>query len=167
MALTKSELISSLQNEVRILVHLASKIDHHQLDYRPTSKQRSTIDLLRYLNVMGPALVQGTIAGAFDGAAWGVAQQAAEARTFDQVVASIATQSEFYASAIGHMHEADFRTEIEMFGNTTTKGAFLVNMVLCGHAAYRTQLFNYLKACGREELGTANLWRGVDAPPPD
>jgi hypothetical protein len=62
------------------------------------------------------------------------------------------------------MSEADFRTEIEMFGNKTTRGAFIVDHVLCGCAAYRTQLFLYLKACGREELGTMNLWAGVDAP---
>ena len=48
MVLTKSELIASLQNEVRILLHLASKIDRAQLDYRPTPKQRSTLELLRY-----------------------------------------------------------------------------------------------------------------------
>jgi hypothetical protein len=40
-----------------------------------------------------------------------------------------------------------------------------VNLVLSGHAAYRTQLFLYLKACGREELSTYNLWGGMDAPP--
>jgi hypothetical protein len=40
----------------------------------------------------------------------------------------------------------------------------LVNLVAGGHAAYRTQLFLYLKACGREELNTMNLWGGVDAP---
>ena len=57
-------------------------------------------------------------------------------------------------------------TEIVMFGNKTTRGAFLVNLVLCGYAAYRTQLFVYLKACGRDELGTMNLWAGVDAPVP-
>jgi hypothetical protein len=96
MVLSKPELIASLQNEVRILLHLASKIDRAQLDYRPTPKQRSTIDLLKYLSVMGPALVQSAKAGAFDGAAWTAAN---------------------------------------------------------------------LKACGREELGTMNLWRGVDAPP--
>ena len=62
------------------------------------------------------------------------------------------------------MSDADFRTEIEMFGNRTSRGAFIVNLVLCGYAAYRTQLFCYLKACGREDLTTANLWRGVDAP---
>ena len=48
MVLTKSELIASLQNEVRILQHLASKIDRAKLDYRPTPKQRSTIELLQY-----------------------------------------------------------------------------------------------------------------------
>ena len=39
-----------------------------------------------------------------------------------------------------------------------------MNLVLCGCAAYRTQLFLYLKACGREELGTMNLWAGTDVP---
>ena len=31
-----------------------------------------------------------------------------------------------------------------------------------GHAAYRTQLFCYLKSCGRDELNTFNLWQGID-----
>ena len=55
MVLTKEELIASLQNEVRILLHLASKIDRNKLDYRPTPKQRSTMELLQYLVVMGPS----------------------------------------------------------------------------------------------------------------
>ena len=33
MVLTKSELIASLQNEVRILRHLAGKVDRERLDY--------------------------------------------------------------------------------------------------------------------------------------
>ena len=53
MVLTKEELITSLQNEVRILMHLASKIDRSRLDYRPTQQQRSTIELLRYLERHG------------------------------------------------------------------------------------------------------------------
>jgi hypothetical protein len=77
MVLTKPELIASLQNEVRILLHLATKIDRAKLDYRPTPKQRSTVELLRYLSMMGPALVQAAKAGAFDGTAWAAAEQAA------------------------------------------------------------------------------------------
>jgi len=50
-----------------------------------------------------------------------------------------------------------------MFGNLSTKGAMVVNLVLCGHAAYRMQLFGYLKV-RRPELNTMNLWAGVDGP---
>jgi hypothetical protein len=164
MVLTKAELVSSLQKEVRILLHLASKIDRSKLDYRPTPKQRSTLELLKYLTIMGPSLVAAAKTGAFDPAAWTAAEQAASARDFDQTLAAIAAQSETYAALLGGMSDADFRTEVEIFGNRTSRGAFLVNLVLCGYAAYRTQLFCYLKACGREELSTMNLWSGVDAP---
>ena len=64
--MTKAELIGSLQNEVRILLHLCTKIDRAQLDYRPTPKQRSTLELLHYLSFMGPTMVKA----AKDGGAW-------------------------------------------------------------------------------------------------
>jgi hypothetical protein len=166
MVLTKSELIGSLQHEVRILLHLAGKLEPAMRDYRPTPKQRSAIELLRYLSVMGPMLVRFAKSGAFDPAAWTVEEKAAAARDFDQTLAAIAAQGDLYANLLGDMTDADFRGEIEMFGSKTTRGAFIVNLVLCGCAAYRTQLFVYLKACGRDELSTMNLWAGADAPVP-
>jgi len=60
--------------------------------------------------------------------------------------------------------DADFRGEVDMFGRKSSRGSLLVNMVLGGHAAYRTQLFCYLKSCGRDELNTMNLWAGMDGP---
>ena len=165
MVLTKPELIASLQNEVRILLHLAGKVERAALDYRPTPKQRSTIELLRYLSMMGPALVQAAKAGTFDGAAWTAAEQAAAARTFDQALAAIASHADNYASLLADVSDDDLRAEIDPFGaGKSSRGAFLVNQVLCGCAAYRTQLFLYLKACGREELNTWNLWVGIDEP---
>lgn len=164
MVLTKAELISSLQNEVRILLHLTTKIDRATLDYRPTPKQRSTMELLQYLTIMGPQLIKGAQAGAFDPAAWTAADQAAKARDFDQTLAALAAHAQAYPALLNGMSDDDFRGQIEIFGSKTSRGAFIVNMVLGGCAAYRTQLFNYLKACGREELGTMNLWGGVDAP---
>jgi len=164
MVLTKPELLASLQNEVRILLHLAGKIDPATLDYRPTPKQRSTIELLRYLSMMGPALVEAAKSGTFDEASWTAAEQAAAARTFDEAMATIASHAETYARQLASVSDADLRAELDLFGEKATRGAFLVKWVLCGCAAYRTQLFLYLKACGREELGTMNLWAGVDAP---
>jgi len=164
MVLTKPELIGSLQHEVRVLLHLASKIEPAVIDYRPTPKQRSTIELLRYLSIMGPQLVRAAKSG-FDMEAWGKASAEAEARNFQQTLDAIRAHGDVYASMLADWTDADFRTEIEMFGNKTTRGAFLVNLVLGGCAAYRTQIFLYLKANGREELGTSNLWAGVDPAP--
>lgn len=164
MVLTKSELIGSLQHEVHVLLHLASKIEPSMLDYRPTPKQRSTFELLKYLSVMGPSLVQAAKGGGFDVPAWTAAAEAAEKRNFEQTLDAIRAHADIYAALLGEMSDQDFRTEIDMFGRKTTRGAFIVNLVLCGCAAYRTQLFLYLKACGRDELSTMNLWAGADAP---
>ena len=168
MVLTKQELTNSLQNEVRILLHLAGKIDRNKLDYRPTAKQRSTLELLQYLVVMGPMLIRAAKAGAFDPAAWTAALNEANAMNFDQVLGAIEKQNGTYAQLISEFSDADFRGEFDPFGaGKTTRGAFIVNMVLGGCAAYRTQLFIYLKACGRDELNTMNLWAGVDGPMPN
>jgi hypothetical protein len=167
MVLTKEELIASLQNEVRILLHLAGKIDRNKLDYRPTPKQRSTLELLRYLVVMGPMLIRAVKAGSFDPAAWTGAVNEANAMNFDQVLGAIEKQNSTYAQLVSTFSDADFRSEIDLFGSgKASRGAVIVNMVLEGCAAYRTQLFLYLKSSGREELNTMNLWAGVDGPMP-
>jgi hypothetical protein len=170
MVLTKDELIASLQNEVRILVHLAGKVDKSKLDYRPTSKQRSTLELLQYMAIMGPTQIAVIKTGTFDmptlSALWSPKEAEAKKMTFEQAVSAIQNQSAEYASQLGAWTDADFRADVDMFGNKSSRGSLLVNLVLAGHAAYRTQLFCYLKACGRDELSTMNLWGGADAAMP-
>jgi hypothetical protein len=166
MVLTKQELISSLQSEVRILLHLISKIDKAKLDYRPTPKQRSILELLQYIAIMGPTQLAAVKAGVFTRdammALWGPADAASKAMNFDQAVAAIQKQSNEYAQLLAGWTDADFRSEVDMFGSKMSRGSFLVNVVLSGHAAYRMQLFCYLKSTGREELNTINLWMGAD-----
>jgi hypothetical protein len=168
MVLTKEELIATLLDEVRILLHLAGKVDQSKLDYRPTAKQRSTLELLQYMAIMGPTQIAVLKTGTFDrptlGAIWTPAEAAAKTMSFDQAVAAIQKQSDEYARVLGGWTEADFRGDVDMFGTKSSRGALLVNLVLGGHAAYRTQLFCYLKSCGHDELNTMNLWAGVDGP---
>jgi hypothetical protein len=164
MVLTKEELISNLQNEVRILVHLASKVDPSKVDYCPSAKQRSILELLQYMVIMGPNVIKAIKAGAFDGEAWGVAAATAKAMNFDETVSAIEDQSEFYRDLLDTFSDSDFREKVEFFGRNESKGSHIVYLVVGGHAAYRTQLFLYLKACGREELNTMNLWGGMDGP---
>jgi hypothetical protein len=163
MVLTKEELIGSLKNEVRILLHLAGKVEPQMVDYRPTPKQRSTVELMRYLTYMGPSLIRAIKTGGFDVETWQATVAEANAMNFNQVVAKIEGLGNLYADLLGGFSDEDLRGEIDLFGRgKTSRGVMLVNMVLGGHAAYRTQLFLYLKSCGRDELNTMNLWAGVD-----
>jgi len=168
MVLTTSELIATLQQEIRILLHLAGKVDASMLDYRPTPKQRSTLELLRYMAIMGPTQLTVIEQGVFDrptlSATWGPVEAAAAKLSYDEALAAIGLQSDDYARRLGAWTDADFRKEVDVFGRKSSRGLLVITLVVNGHAAYRTQLFLYLKACGREELGTMNLWGGVDAP---
>lgn len=162
MVLTKEELIGCLQKEVHILLHLCGKVEGGMVDYRPTGKQRSTLELLQYMAMMGPELLKCIRDGAFDTEAWGKAEAAAKALDFDGVKAAIEAQMELYAAFLGGMSEEELVGEVSLFENKVSRARHIIDFVVCGHAAYRTQLFCYLKACGREELGTMNLWAGVD-----
>jgi hypothetical protein len=162
MVLTREELSRSLQHEIKILLHLASKLEPAMLDYRPTPKQRSALELLRYLSAMAPGLLEVAETGTFSPPAWTVHEKAAAGRDFAQTLAVIAAQGVEFGQLEARWSDADMRAEIAVWGETVSRGSFLVNFVLCGYAAYRTQLFLYLKACGRDELGTINLWDGAD-----
>jgi hypothetical protein len=167
MVLTKKELIASLKNEVHILLHLAGKIDKSKLDYRPTPRQRSTLELLQYLAIMAPTQIAAIRGGDFSRSAmmsvWQPAETAARSMNFEQAVASIDEQSAQFDQTFTDWTEADLRSEVDNFGHKFTRGELLVNLILSGFAAYRMQLFCYLKSCGREELNTVDLWMGKDA----
>jgi len=166
MVLTKQELIATLQNEVRILLHLITKVDRTQLTYRPTKGQRSTGELLRYLSMMGPALVRYALAKEQDAEIWTAAERESESRNFEESVAAIAGQAELYRTLLAPVPESAFREEITNFdGTKVSRGLFLMLLVLGGCVAYRTQLFLYLKASGRSQLSSSDLWDGADTPP--
>ncbi len=65
MILTALEVIATRRQEVRILLHLAGKIEGPILGYRPTPKQR-TLELLQYMTIMGPMQLTVIEHGVFD-----------------------------------------------------------------------------------------------------
>jgi 2-methylcitrate dehydratase PrpD len=166
MVLTKEELISALKGEVNILVHLLSKTKPEDLEYRPSAQQRSALELLQYLAVMPGIHLRGILWESFDVAAWRAAWTnglaASEALDFDGLKSMVAGQAADLESLLAPCDEAALRMEIEMFGRKASRGATIVRLVLSHYAAYRMQLFLYLKAAGHAELATMNLWAGRD-----
>ena len=167
MVLSKTELIASLQNEVRLVLHLLTKVDPAKLGYRPTAAQRTTLELVRYVGMMGPTIIRWSLANTSDFEIWTRAENASKEWTFEQATAAIAAQTDEYKSLLEGVSDADLRAEVTDFdGNKTSRGNFLTNLVLCGCAAYRMQLFLYLKSSCAPQLNSANLWSGVDSAPP-
>lgn len=167
MSLTASEILGILQNEIRVLGHLGSKVEPAMLDYRPSAKQRSLLELLQYLAIMPPIHIRAIQAGVFDMESWrktwGEQQAIAKSMDLQQCRDAIARHGALFADVLHSLSESDLRTEFEMFGSRSSRAAKLITLVVSHLAAYRMQLFLYLKACGLENLNTMNLWAGRDA----
>jgi hypothetical protein len=116
---------------------------------------------------MGPIHANAIKTGAFDMDSWRntwrTQEAVAAARNLDEVKDAIGKQSALFAELVGSCSDAELRAEFEMFGSKVSRGLWFVRLVLCHYSAYRMQLFLCLKACGREELSTMNLWAGMDA----
>lgn len=167
MLLTRNEFLAATQNEVRVLLHLATRIRPADLEYRPSAGQRSVLELLQYLTIMGPQHARFIQSGNFDmeswRGSWTSAAAEAKMRDFEATREALAALPGTYAAIVDALSEEDLRAEVGMFGRRASRGSLLVNLVLSHHAAYRMQLFLYLKACGHPELNTLNLWAGRDA----
>jgi hypothetical protein len=109
-----------------------------------------------------PLLVPSIKGGEFLSSEWAAAEAKGASMDYDALVMTLKSQAALYAELVSAMSDDDLRGEVDIFGMKLTRGTMLVNLLLCGHSAYRMQLFCYLKACGREELNTMNLWKGVD-----
>jgi hypothetical protein len=116
VVLTKDELIGSLKDEVRILLHLASKVDPQRLDYRPTAKQRSTLELLQYLTIVGPIHLRTVASGVFDmdvrRDTWRAEEKAAAARDLEETKQEIGRLAGMFSEVIGALSDDDLRAPI-------------------------------------------------------
>jgi hypothetical protein len=160
--LTKDQFIDSLVHEIAVIRHLGKKIEPSMLNYRPTEKQRTMLELLNYLGHIFTIAITANIAG--DTALYTTLRKDAPQVTLETFDAAMEAQEKLVREKIGALSEDDLKRETEIFGNKTPLALHLLN-VLKWSVAYKMQLFLYMKATGKHELNTMNLWRGMDTPP--
>jgi hypothetical protein len=164
--LTKEQLVDAIALELRVIRHLASRVQPGTLDWRPSPTQRSTLELLRYLSTAGIDLTRAMLSGVWDPAAvTGRAPTSLHPEQFDE---AMARQEAEIRAALAPLTEQDLavRRATLPTGAVTNLGAALVNVVVRVLGGYRMQLFLHAKASGSHALGTPNCWFGVDAPTP-
>lgn len=156
----KKAFLASLKHETKVITHLAAQLSPDKLDYRPSEKQRSTLDLLRFLATTGMGTTTYALTGSWDH--WGSVEEKAKAIDLANFPKAMQAQLKGITKALAKLNDAALkRKTVNSFNcGKTTLGAGLVEMVLKQLVAYRMQLFLYAKASGLPQLNTDDCWRG-------
>lgn len=157
---TREQFWKSVQNEIRIIKHLATKVPEGKGDYRPSEAQRSTLELMQYLSATGATTMKVMLSENKD-----------SYKDYEDFKAGVALenfsekmdeQERDMKEMFGKLSDEDLKKEFDYYG-LKTKSEHLVDGILKTFAAYRMQLFLYIKACG-VDVNTYNVWVGMDDP---
>lgn len=167
--LTKDHLRDYVVNEYKIIKQLASKLPAGSEDFRMSANQRSTIEVLRYLALVGPATIH---AGYDNGFQWfGENAKAVESLTLADVPAHLDGAIAEIEALFGKMTDDDFanrEVSVEGMGDWTL-GTWLLHTTCKFLPAYKLMLFHHAKAAGNADIGTWDAWMDngeVPAPTP-
>lgn len=156
---TKENFIKSLENEVRIIKHLGTKVPADKLDYKPTPAQRSTLELLQYISAVGSGIMKSIQQG--DTKGWTEYDEFRKSVNLENFGEKMDAELADMKETFSNFTDADWQKEVDFYG-VAPVAEHMIN-ILRNFAAYRMQLFLYVKACG-VEVNTYNLWGGMDAP---
>jgi len=160
--ITKEQYLKSVLKEIDIIKHLAEKVTPVMLPFRPTGQQRSTLELLQYLGHVTHTSVSAYIAG--DQNLYMELAKNVETVTYENFGAKMDEQAAFVQEKVNSLTEDDMIRESTIWGSTAPLSMQLLG-VLKNLVAYKMQLFLYIKVNGNEEIGSSNLWAGIDMPP--
>jgi len=164
---TIQDIVDSLNEETRIINHLFTKIPFGKeeiLQYRPNSDQRSLIELLDYMMMMGNAISSVLVKGSYDPEIL---------KPFKDALKDVDVQKDFpavmeqqakdVAERVAALSAEAMEESIDPFGGGAWKRkTYILDVMLKTYTAYRMQLFLYLKDSGERGLNTANVWQGRD-----
>lgn len=160
--ISKEQIAASMMFECDVAKHLHTKLTPAAYDYKPTGPQRSTLELLRYLSVCGIAGIQSLYTS--DWKTFSKYVERSAKMTAEEFPAAMDLQKSEIKEFFDGITEHDLETRDAKLpvGGTQLLGQAILNLPFKWIAAYKLQLFLYLKATGAEELNTANAWMGMD-----
>jgi hypothetical protein len=160
--ITKRQFLDSCRHEIAVVKHLAGKVPQDRLDWRPTPRQRSILELLRYLTTCAIVPARALVTGSWEHAV--PMEQASERISPDIFAGAMDVQTRALEEILEPLSDRDLleRAAVMPWGAPCALGEGLVNAALKTLVAYRMQLFLYAKQAGAHELGPANCWVGVD-----
>lgn len=157
----KEEIWNSFSSDFRIIKHLAEKVHIDAHGYKPTESQRTTLELMQYMSIMGSAILKVVLEG--DQAAFAPYAEQSKSVTPENFAEMMDKQEADMKETFAKFDDAELSKELSLWGMTGPKSIFVLNLVKIV-ASYKMQLFLYVKASGVSGIGTSNLWAGMDMP---
>ncbi len=160
--INKKQFLDGFAKELDIIRHLGTKVDAAMLEYKPTEKQRTMLELMNYLGHIfntGTALVIEGSSKNYQEITKDIPEVTLS--NFDLVMQM---QSKNVMEKIEALSDESLAEEVEIFGNKDTRAMHIYGISKWA-VAYKMQFFLYIKACGKHDINTSNLWRGVDSAP--
>jgi hypothetical protein len=97
---------------------------------------------------------------------YATAAEASKQTTLENFADMMRAQEVRFKESIEKYTDADFDAMIGLFGSPEKpKSVYLVESIMKWLAAYKMQLFLYIKASGNSSIGTSNVWGGFDMQP--
>ena len=159
--LTKTDFLSALKRETKILCHLSAQLEPRHLDFRFTPPQRSTLELLQYLTINAQAGVGYYMTGSWDH--WDALEAGAKQIDLASFPAALKAQERAVARLLAPVGDRAWTTRKVKAMNgkgTLVLGEALFSTTLTMCIGYRMQLFLQAKAAGLAGLASSDLWFG-------
>lgn len=156
----KQHLLQNLQREIFLIKQLASFIEEKDLDFRPTEKMRSTLELMQYLSGIGATMLRWFIKNDLTPEEWVKIRAQRKTITRENFKEHLDQQMEDILIYMNMVSEDDLnKMEVELPSKEKMiLGTAIINAPIKWLAAYRLQLFTYLKMNGKPELSTKEAW---------
>jgi hypothetical protein len=156
----KQHLLQNLQREIFLLKQLAGFIEERDLDFRPADKMRSTLELMQYLSGIGATMLRWFIKNDLNPEEWAKIREQRKLVTLDNFKQKLDEQLEQIVMYMDLINEEDLNTkEVELPSKEKMiLGTAIINAPIKWLAAYRLQLFTYLKMNGRWDISTREAW---------
>ena len=158
---TREQCWKSLSNEIRVIKHLATKIPLGTEGYRPSESQRSTLELLQYLSAVGSSTLK--VLATENTKAVMDYTDFKNSVTVENFAEKMDAQEIEMKQTFLAFTDEDLTKEFDYYG-VRTKAEHIVEGIMKSFAAYRMQLFLYVKASGAY-VSTYDVWMGIDTPP--
>jgi hypothetical protein len=165
----KQHLLNNIEKEMNICRRLYAKLPPGKMNYTPGESIRTALELLQYLSIAGTLMLsywlkeEGTDFGTY----YGAKVAASKTMPHEKFLTAMDEQIIIARKLFNDVSEDDLLHKEVTYpwnGVKAPLGEAIIATSIKWLAAYKLQLFLFIKLCGDKQLATADAWVLTEMP---